>query len=67
MMPDEERRQHLAILKSAQAQLQGQFSDLSLTSATVRHRRHQAALEQKMAETEAEIKVFSKPRVYLLP
>jgi hypothetical protein len=66
-MPDAERRQHLTILRNAKAQLQGQFTDLSITSTTVRHRRQQAELEQKMAETEAEIKLFSKPKVYLLP
>eukprot|EP00729_Bicosta_minor_P003221 gene3221-23764_t len=66
-LPEDERRQHVAVLRQAKAQLENAFSRLSVTSSTARHRRQHADLEAKMAETEAELKFFSKPKVYVLP
>ena len=67
VMEEGERRQHVAVLRQAKAHLEDAFSQLSVTSSTVRHRRQQADLESEMAETEAELRFFSKPKVYILP
>lgn len=65
LLPDQERGETLHTLRTKLAELDAQYSRLPLAIETAGQRQQQQRLREKIAETEAAVKVFSRPAVLL--
>lgn len=65
VLPEAERRETLELLKNKQQELIGKMSSLPLRTDTFRMRSCKQELEQKLAEMEEAIKIFSRPKVFV--
>ncbi|XP_052786327.1 enkurin domain-containing protein 1-like isoform X1 [Mya arenaria] len=65
VMPDAERRETLDLLKQKQQELISKLQSLPLRTDTFRMRSCKQELENKLAEMEEAIKIFSRPKVFV--
>lgn len=65
LLPDEERLRTLEDLQVKLAELDQRYSRLPLKIETESQRQQQQALRAKLAEAEAAVRLFSRPRVLL--
>ncbi|XP_064614193.1 enkurin domain-containing protein 1-like [Liolophura sinensis] len=65
VLPEEERKQTLALLKQNENELLRQLRALPLCMDTVRVRNKRLELEGKLAEVEEAVKIFARPKVFV--
>ncbi|KAL4240709.1 Enkurin domain-containing protein 1 [Mactra antiquata] len=65
VLPEAERRETLNLLKQKQGELVGKLQSLPLRTDTFRMRSCKQDLENKLAEMEEAIKIFSRPKVFV--
>jgi hypothetical protein len=67
LMPEEERVKTLATLRESYDQTRRKMNVLPLRIETLSQIRRKNALESKMQEIEDAIKIFDRPKVFMLP
>ncbi|XP_060574068.1 enkurin domain-containing protein 1-like isoform X2 [Ruditapes philippinarum] len=65
VLPEAERRETLDLLKNKQQELISKLQSLPLRTDTFRMRSCKQELENKLAEMEEAIKIFSRPKVFV--
>mmetsp|Transcript_20321 Transcript_20321/g.47485 ORF Transcript_20321/g.47485 Transcript_20321/m.47485 type:complete len:339 (+) Transcript_20321:24-1040(+) len=65
LLPNDERQETLAALNSKKAELEKQYSQLSMTSTTVSANQRRKGLDDQLREVEGAIAIFSKTKVFV--
>lgn len=65
LMPADEQRQTLELLRKSHKELQSKLASLPVRSDTLRLRSAKEEIESRLAEVEEAIKIFSRPKVFV--